>query len=130
MNETNSLEARLKSWAPRRPSATLETALFGRPARRESRQHFAFGWLAPAAACLFLTVSMLHHPEGDILQGADGPNVIASQVASNQSYAPYLPAGYQNTIHTPNTFDWTNRGSSSSSNHPIFPGITGGPERF
>ena len=58
MKETDSLENQLRSWRPRRPSAKLERRLFGSAdqARAESRRGL-LGSLAPAAACVLLTLS-------------------------------------------------------------------------
>src|SRR5262245_33225217 len=114
MNEMDSLETQLKSWAPRRPSAKLEARLFGRAPARMS-----FGWLAPAAACLLLAVSIVNPRNEGLLAsvGDSGPWVGAA--LSNQSYAAYFPANYRGAENCLATFEWTNGRASFSSKRPL-----------
>lgn len=123
MNETNSLETQLKSWALRRPSAKFEGRLFA-PAPTERHPTVAFAWLAPAAACLFLAVSMLHRPEGEMFAGSSTTNNWGSLTFNNHSSIRYSSSNYQGTENPSATFEWTNGGTSTSSNPPLTPGRT------
>ena len=57
MKEMDSLENRLRSCQPRRPSAKLKRRLFAAPASLTPKAAWLLGTLAPATACLMLTVS-------------------------------------------------------------------------
>jgi len=96
MNEMDVLEAQLRSWKPRRPSATLERRLF-KSTRPETGMFSLAGWLAPAAACLILAISLLNpHSAGD-LSDRTRPGGLVAMIASNQSYAAYLPGSFRRT---------------------------------
>ena len=59
-NEMKSLETRLRSWRPRRVSATLRWRLFlARGPRNMTRMMRIAGWLTPATACALLTILVL-----------------------------------------------------------------------
>ena len=65
MKEMNSLETRLRSWRPRRPSARLKRRHFSaRPGAPRRNVAWLLGWLAPAAACVLLTVLALNSDNG------------------------------------------------------------------
>ncbi len=107
MKETDSLETRLRSWRPRRPSAKLERRLFGAPARLLPKVAWLLGSLAPATACLLLTLSMFN-------PGNSGHSLrhepLVAMILSNQNYAAYASdnfRGAQNNLSAV-TFEWTN----------------------
>ncbi len=56
----DSLETRLRSWRPRRPSAKLERRLFAATTVWTPKMAWLVGSLAPATACLLLTLSIAH----------------------------------------------------------------------
>ena len=103
MNELDPLEARLRSWTPRRPSATLERRLFAR-ATVSPRPALLAGWLAPAAACLILAGSLLNPQNAGTLSGTSPSGGLAALALSNQSYAAYLPGSFQRTHNQLETF--------------------------
>jgi len=110
----------LRSWTPRRPSPKLEHRLFGREQSHFSF-HRLFTVLAPTAACLLLTVSMLRQPGQAFVPGGETQAAIVALGMSNQSYAAYLPGSYQPTANRLDTFEWTNRGYSTSSMRSFTP---------
>ncbi len=59
-NEMKSLESRLRSWRPRRASATLKWRLFLARATNVPRMIRVAGWLTPATACALLTMLVLN----------------------------------------------------------------------
>jgi len=58
MKEMKSLETQLRSWQPRQPSARLRRRLFG--FSLNPRAGWMIGSLAPAAACLLMTVGIFN----------------------------------------------------------------------
>ena len=95
-NETERLEAQLRSWKPRVASATLERRLF-QPVRRSPGTAWRAGWLAPAAACLMLAISLLNPQNtADMSHRARSAGLVA-MISSNQSYAAYLPGSFSRT---------------------------------
>jgi len=108
----------LRSWRPRRPSAKLERRLFGAPARLLPKAAWLLGSLAPATACLLLTLSMFN-------PGNSGHSLrhepLVAMILSNQNYAAYASdnfRGAQNNLAAV-TFDWTNHAISPSSMAPF-----------
>jgi hypothetical protein len=70
--------------------------------------------LVPAAACVVLTVAMLHAPGGG--RGARaGQEALLLSSLSNQNYAAYLPGSFDCTANRLDTFGWTNGGAFPSS---------------
>ena len=108
------LEAQLKSWAPRRPSANIDRRLFPRRARAPELAR-ALAWLVPAAACLVFALATVWQEGG--AAGASRPESMFAMVLSNQTGANFL----QNDAAQPEnrvmraSFEWTNRSSSGSS---------------
>ena len=79
MKEMNLLETQLRSWRPRRPSAGLKRRLFSaRPGARRERG-LALGWLAPATACLLLTLAVFN-------SGNDFPPFPAPRTADHHDF--------------------------------------------
>jgi len=116
----NWTESRLHSWKPRRPSASLKRRIFSQaPARKIM---WALGWLAPATACVLLTLTVINR--GSVSGGSASPEPMVAMALSNQSYAPYLAASFrpvQNRLSSV-TFDWTNCGASTSTTGFFSPG--------
>jgi hypothetical protein len=108
-------ETQLRSWQPRRPSAGLKRRIFSARAGTPATAVF-LGWLAPATACALLTLLVYNSGNG-LPVGSSNHGAIMAMVLSNQNYAAYASDGPQNVQNRLSnvTFDWTNRGSSSSS---------------
>ena len=115
MKEMNLPETQLRSWQPRRPSAGLKRRIFSAPPNRRTPA-VVLGWLAPVTACALLTLLVFNSGNG-LPVGANNRGAMMAMVLSNQSYAAYAPDGSQNVQNrlAGVTFDWTNRGASSSS---------------
>lgn len=114
------LEEQSLSWKPRRPSAKLEQRLFGAAADpRDLRAMWRA--LVPAAACLVLTVAMLHAPGGGTGASPAQEALLLSSL-SNQQYAAYLPGSFACTANRLDTFGWTNGGAFPSSTLSTSPG--------
>ena len=112
-------EARLRSWQPRRPSASLKERIFALPVSRPKFVEWSLR-LAPAAASFLVVLSVLHH-SGGIPGGGFGHESDSGLLASNA--LALLPASYQehNEIYGL-TFEWTNRSGSTSSISSFAPG--------
>jgi hypothetical protein len=110
----NTLEAQLRSWTPRRPSPGLERRVFG-----SEPLHFSFSRLAtvlaPTAACVLLTFSIVKQSSQVLLPHDDPHAAMIAMGLSNQNFAAYLPGSFQPTANRVDTFEWTNRGYSNSS---------------
>jgi hypothetical protein len=120
MKETDSLENQLRSWRPRRPSAGLKRKLFAAPMRLAPKLAWAFGSLAPVAACVLLSLSNFN--SGSVIQGnSGGTETLDALISSNQSCAANPPGGIrgrENKLFSV-TFDWTNHGNFTSSMSPF-----------
>ena len=115
MNEMNRLEAELRSWRPRRPSARLEWNIPAEPATRCEPQGL-FHWLVPAMACLFLAFMAFN-----LENGFRGMNPGARPVglkSGNQAVVSYQPE----VNRWPAVFEWTNLSGSASSNGSLLRG--------
>ncbi len=116
----NTLEAQLRSWTPRAPSPRLERRLFG-----SEPWHFSFSRLAtvlaPTAACILLTVSMVQQTARELLPAGGDRAAVVAMGLSNQNFAAYLPGTFQPTANRLDTFEWTNRGYSKSSMDSLTP---------
>jgi hypothetical protein len=114
MNNLNPLERQLRQWTPRRPSAGLETALFGPAAAPPSAPALTLRWLVPAAACLLLTLTMIQ-PNGL----APRPGRISANgfLASNQFFCADGGENFWNRV----TFDWTKGGQFTSTVRSLTP---------
>ena len=119
MNEMNPLEAQLRSWTPRPPSARLERRLFAGPVETRPMSPSWVHWFAPAMACLLFATLAVNNPRDPLLPG--GSPMLAA-IMSNQSYAAYLPGSFQRAQNRWDTFEWTNQGHSGSSVAPFSPG--------
>jgi hypothetical protein len=93
MKEMNTLEAQLHSWTPRHPSPGLERRVLGSEPLHYSLSRLATV-LAPTAACLLLTVSMLRQSAPDLLPNRDTQAAMVAMGLSNQNFAAYLPGSF------------------------------------
>ena len=120
------LEAQLRSWAPRRPSAKLERRLFASEASAATAIQsppithnlgYRLRWVAPATAAFVLLCVLYNQRAGDSLGGGTHSGHIVAMILSNQSAVAYLPAGFQRDQNSPpvDTFEWTNGSGSTSS---------------
>ena len=114
MNEMKTLETRLRSWKPRRPSAKLEAKLFGRGESDPSLKALT-RWLTPVTACAILTMLALSHTVSTGERAAVYSAEILALSLSNQHYAAYLPGSFQCEANRLDTFGWTNGGGFPSS---------------
>ena len=116
MKEMNLPETQLRSWQPRRPSATLKQRLFATPARVMPQMAWFLGWLAPATACALLTLSVYNSGNG-VAGGSSRHEPVVAMMLSNQSYAAFVSGTFQPGQNDPPsvTFDRTNRSGSTSS---------------
>ena len=118
MKDMDPLEKQLHSWQPRRPSARLKRRLFAAPASFMPKAAWLLGSLAPAVACVLLTLSFFN--AGNIGNSSHQEPVVA-MILSNQNYAAYASdnfRGAQNNLSTV-TFDWTNHNGFTSSMAPF-----------
>jgi len=109
----NTLENRLRSWRPRRPSAALKLRLaFARAAAIPRMLRFA-GWLTPATACVLLALLSLNSENAASLRRL--PSLSLASIISNDNYAVYTTChqSQQNNLSV-FTSDWTNRSGSAS----------------
>jgi hypothetical protein len=116
----NTLETQLRSWTPRRPSPGLERRLLGSEPWHFSLSRLATV-LAPTAACLLLTVSMVRQSSPGLLTNSGTQATMVAMGLSNQNFAAYLPGSFQPTANRLDTFEWTNRGYSKSSMDSLMP---------
>lgn len=114
----NFLENQLRSWQPRRPSRRLKRRLF---AAEEPSQAaiLSMRWLVPAAACLFLAVTIASQ-EPRFSAVSSRPQPMMGLISSNLSYTNILPDSRNNV--SPASFEWTNRSGITSSVSPFSPG--------
>jgi hypothetical protein len=120
--EMNLLENRLHSWQPRRPSARIKRRLFPTTGAREAAS-LSLRWLAPAAACLVLALTVASHDPGLSVNSARS-EAMMGLISSNLSYTNILPSSGspgRNGISPP-SFEWTNVSGFTSSISPFSPG--------
>ena len=136
----NELEAQLRSWAPRRPSASLERRLFARRpgvaelwrafrlkwlGRRqdacaaagaaEAPPAFRVSWLAPASAALLLA-GLFFNGHNSAVIGSPNTVPMVAMILSNQSSAAYLSGSFaraENRLPA-DAYQWTFRGGATS----------------
>ena len=108
-------ETQLRSWQPRRPSAGLKRRIFSTQLGTPATAAF-LGWLAPVTACALLTLLVFSSGNG-LPAGSSSHGMTVAMMLSNQSYAAYASDDSQNVQNhlATVTFDWTNRGASTSS---------------
>ena len=106
-------ENQMRSWRPRRPSATLKDFIFSGPAEpRPASMQWLWGGLMPTMACVLLTLVTMNR-NGDNL----GPSPMSGVILSNE-YAGLDAAdsarSAQNHLAAV-TFEWTNHSGFNSS---------------
>jgi hypothetical protein len=122
MNEMNSLEMQLRSWELRPPSAALKHRIFPIEPRRPGIA-LAFRWLAPAAACALLALTVIHQDSSSLSTARSTSSPIMAMIRSNQSPI----ASFSNSpsraaaSFTAAGFEWTNRSESTSSISSFLP---------
>lgn len=117
----NLLEHQLRSWQPRRPSRKLKRRLFGAAVRREALA-LSLRWVAPAAACLLLTLTILTQ-DAVFSRGRAVQQPLIGVICSNLNYNSLLPGDRpqgDNSI-APASFEWTNPGGFTSNISPFSP---------
>lgn len=119
--ELNHLENQLRSWQPRRPSAKIKRRLFPTHSAREAAS-LSLRWLAPAAACLVLALTVASKDPGLSATSARR-EAMMGLISSNLSYTNILPKSDspgRNGI-LPASFEWTNLSGITSSISPFSP---------
>ena len=120
-NEMNHLENQLRSWQPRQPSPKLKRRLFPEAAHRTAT--LSLRWLAPVAACLFLTLAIIHQ-EGHLSASSVRRDYMMGMISNNLSFTNLLPGesaqGRNGAL--PVSFEWTNLSGFTSSVSPFSPG--------
>ena len=119
--EMNHLENQLRSWHPRRPSAKIKRRLFPTRSAREAAT-LSLRWLAPAAACLILALTVASKDPGLSATSARR-EAMMGLISSNLSYTNILPnsgSPGRNGI-LPTSFEWTNLSGITSSISPSSP---------
>ena len=135
MKETKSLENLLASWTPRRPSAKLNSDLFGRleSARSAEPALASLGLLvrnglvamAVFAMMAVLVVGGMSPLAGVQARGMDP--MLGAISASNQNLASYLPGDHSRlNVSSAPILGWTNEGQSNSSNGSFRLSLTNG----
>ncbi len=118
----NDLEAQLRSWAPRRPSASLERRLFApRPAMAETLPAFRLDWLAPATVGLMLLGLFLSHHSNPFLSPSNAGPMVAV-ILSNQSAAAFIAGNLSRTENRlpADAYEWTVRNGTTSPVSAVF----------
>jgi hypothetical protein len=114
----DTLEARLRSLQPRRPSARIERKLFGATVLGTHKLAWWLGSLVPATACLLITFSIFN--PANVGNSPRNQPMIA-MILSNQNYAAYASDNFrvaQNNLSAI-TFEWTNHNVFPSSMSPF-----------
>jgi hypothetical protein len=111
------MEARLRSWQPRRPSDGLKQRIFSRPHFSGSTLHLDIvglcRWLAPVTACLLVVVSVMHQHIG---YPASRHGSLDLGALGNNDFS-LLQGNYrqEHNDFSALTLEWTKRSSSTSS---------------
>ena len=111
-DELKQLETKLRSWRPRRPSATLKFTLAVVSGNWLPRATRLVGWLTPVAACVLLAVLNLNS-QNDFSRVTRTPVAL---ILSNQNYATYWQGLNEQGENSPSAhiFKWTNANDSMS----------------
>lgn len=115
------LESQLRSWQPRRPSEKIKRHLFPTASAREAAS-LSLRWLAPAAACLLLALTVASQDPG-LSVSAGRRETMMGLISSNLSYTNILPKSdspERNRV-LPASFEWTNLSGITSSISPLPP---------
>jgi len=112
-DELKQLETKLRSWRPRRPSATLKFKLAVASGNLLPRAARFASWLVPATACVLLAVINLNSQNG--FSGISH-SPMAGIVLSNQNYVTFCGGLNEQGENSPSAhiFKWTNANVSMS----------------
>ena len=115
----NCLENQLRSWKPRRPSARLKRRLFASGDAREA-VILSLRWLAPAAACLFLALTIASQ-EPTFTAISRHPQPMIGLISSNLSYVNVVSSEHPTGLNriSSASFEWTNLSDFTSSVSPF-----------
>jgi hypothetical protein len=116
----NSLERKLRSWQPRRPSAMLKFKLAAASGNLFPRAARFASWLVPVAACVLLAVVNLNSQNNF----SHVPRPLMAMSLSNQNYAAYWNGFEAQGENSPSAhiFKWTNDSASISNMRFLSPG--------
>jgi len=109
----------LRSWKPRRPSARLKRRLFASGDAREA-VILSLRWLAPAAACLFLALTIASQEPG-FTAVSSRPQPMMGLISSNLSYVNVVSTERPHGLNriSSASFEWTNLSDFTSSVSPF-----------
>ena len=116
------LENQLHSWQPRRPAARIKRRLFPNASSSEFTG-LSLRWLAPAAACLMLALTIASQQPG-LSASSESHQAMMGLVSNNLSSTNLLPEN-ENSGHnriSSTSFEWTNLSDFTSSISPFSPG--------
>ena len=119
----NLLENQLRSWQPRRPSPRIKQRLFPLASSREVTG-LSLRWLAPAAACLMLALTIASQQQPGLSAKSARQQAMMGLISNNLSYTNLLPENDspgRNRV-SPASFEWTNLSGFTSSISPFSPG--------
>jgi hypothetical protein len=118
----NLLENQLRSWQPRRPSARIKRRLFPSASAREA-SGLSLRWLAPAAACLMLALTIASQQQPGLSANSARHEAIMGMISSNVNYTNILREndGPGRNRVSPASFEWTNLSGITSSISPFSP---------
>jgi hypothetical protein len=120
------LENQLRSWQPRRPSAKIKHRLYPAASAREAAS-LSLRWLAPAAACLLLALTIASQ-QTNLSADSARSDAMVGFVSSNLGFTNILLARTPESASpgrnrvSPPSFEWTNLSGSSSSISPLSTG--------
>jgi len=113
----------LRSWTPRRPSASIKRRLFpeAAPLERELPDPINWRWLAPAMALCIAALIVLAN---DRRSGFGEPSAYrltpTTFALSNLDFATYFAAAQNDRNILQTTFEWTNGGHSMTTPPSFF----------
>jgi hypothetical protein len=81
-------------------------------------------WLGPVTACWLFVCVVLSQQSPATFSTGSRDDAIVAVILSNQSYAAFLPGSFQRSANRLDSFEWTNRGSSTSVMGSLPPGRT------
>jgi len=121
MKEMNLLEMQLRSWELRPPSAALKRHIFQTRTRCPGVV-VALRWLAPAAACALLAITVVRQESG-IATSPSRHQPMVAMIQSNQSLAADLSNGPTRAGNDFSAvgFEWTNRSDCTSNTRSLSP---------
>ena len=118
-NEMNLLENQLRSWHPRRPSLGIKRRLFPSPSAGDLTG-LSLRWLAPAAACLMLALTMASQQPG-LSASSARQEAMMGLISNNLSYTNIPESDNPAHNRITSSFEWTNLSGITSSISPFSP---------